>query len=466
MPFYDVIVIGSGPGGYVSAIRAAQLGLKTAIIERDSVGGVCLNWGCIPTKALLEAASNFRSAEKCTRYGISLDKSGFSYTKVQNESRLASERLANGVRHLLTKNNVDLYTDTAKILDSGEIHLEKAGKTLQTKNILIASGSQEKELSFLPFDGENIISSKDALSLKELPQSIAIIGAGAIGVEFSQIFSTFGTKVTLIEMLPHVLPQEDDEISAELEKALAPSGINILTNTKIESVSKANDGFELSITQGNATIAKKNIVVEKILVAVGRKANIEGLGLQEAKINVVQGFIQTSDYYETSRKGIYAVGDVVGQALLAHAASAQGLIAIEHIAGIKCKVSTRIDSNCIPKAVYCEPQIASFGLTEKAAKAQGLDCAVGKFPFLGCGKAVATGKTRGFVKIVADKKTKEILGASIIGTDATEIIHELLLAKNSELIPEDIINLVHAHPTYSETLLEAGKAVFGQPIHI
>jgi dihydrolipoamide dehydrogenase len=466
MALYDVIVIGSGPGGYVSAIKAVQLGLKTAVVERDSVGGVCLNWGCIPTKALLEAASNVRSAEKCTKYGIDLDKSGFSYAKVQKESRVVSERLAGGVKHLLAKNNIDLFVDSAKILPSGEIYLEKARTQITAKNILIATGSREKELPILPFDGEKILSSKDVLALEEIPKTIAIIGAGAIGVEFSQIFSTFGVKVMLIEMMPHILPQEDEEISSELEKALTSEGIDVLTDTKIEALAKVAGGYELSLVQGSSSLGKMRIVAEKILVAVGRQANIEGLGLEEAGIKTLRGFIETGDYYQTSKKGVYAIGDVNGQALLAHAASAQGLIAIDHIANSLSAGPRRLDIDSIPKAVYCEPQIASFGLTEKTAKAKGFDVAVGKFPFIGCGKAVATGKTRGFVKIFVDKRTKEILGATILGANATEIIHELLLAKSSELVPEDITNLIHAHPTYSETLLEAAKAVFGQPIHI
>jgi len=463
MALYDVVVIGSGPGGYVSAIRAAQLGLKAAVIERDSIGGVCLNWGCIPTKALLEASSNLRSAERCTKYGVKIDKSELSFAEVQKESRLASERLAGGVKHLLTKNKVDLFFDSAKILPSGDVYLESSKKTLETKNILIAAGSREKELPILPFDGKGILNSKDALSLKALPKELVIIGAGAIGVEFSQIFSTFGVKVTLVEMLHHVLPLEDEEISSELEQDLKSNGINILTDTKIESVSGENGHFELLLNKGNL---RTHVTTEKILVAIGRQANIEGLGLEEANIKTSKGFIETGDFYETSRKGVYAVGDIIGQALLAHAASAQGSIAVEHIAGIRSTKPRRINVNNIPKAVYCEPQVASFGLTEKMVKERAFDYSVGKFPFLGCGKAVATGKTRGIVKIIVDKTTKEILGATIFGANATELIHELLLAKNSELIPEDIINLVHAHPTYSETLHEAASAIFGSPIHI
>jgi dihydrolipoamide dehydrogenase len=463
MAIYDVAIIGSGPGGYVSAIRSAQLGLKTALIERDAIGGVCLNWGCIPTKALLEAASNMRSADTCARYNIKIDKSSFEYGSVYRDSRLASERLAGGIKHLLAKNKVAIYNDFAKILPSGAIYLESSQKTIESKNVIIATGSREKELPFLPFDGKHILSSKDALSLKELPKEVVIIGAGAIGVEFSQIFNSFGVKVTLVEMLNHILPLEDEEISSELEIELKSSGIHILTNTKITAATEKNSRIELQLSQGDSRIS---LNVEKVLVAIGRTANIEGLGLEESNIKTSKGFIETNDFYETSRKAVYAIGDVVGQALLAHAASAQGLVAIEHIAGHQNSMLRKIDIHRIPKAVYCEPQLASFGLTQKMAMEQGLRFSVGKFPFIGCGKAVATGKTSGIVKIIVDTTTKEILGATILGANATELIHELLLAKNSELVPEDIINLIHAHPTYSETLQEAAKAVFGKPIHI
>ena len=463
MALYDLIVIGSGPGGYVAAIRAAQLGLKTAIVEKESVGGVCLNWGCIPTKALLEAASNYKSAQKCSKYGIAMDKSGFSYAAVQKESRSASERLASGVKHLLAKNKVDFFSDTAIILSSGAIHLFSENKTIETKNIIIATGSRERVFKSLPFDGEKILSSNDALNLKELPKKMAIIGAGAIGVEFSTIFSTFGVEITLIEMMSHVLPLEDEEISIELEKELQRGDIKVLTKTKVVAAVKKDGHISLELEQESAS---KSLVVDKVLVAIGRQANIEGLGLEEAGIETERDFIKTGDYYQTSRQGVYAVGDVIGQALLAHAASAQGHIAVEHIAGIPSTLPRRLDDDCIPRAVYCEPQVASFGLNEALAKKKNLDYSVGNFPFMGCGKAVATGKTRGFVKIIVDNSTKEILGASIIGSNATETIHEILLAKNSELVPEDISNLVHAHPTLSEAVMEASKGVFGEPIHI
>lgn len=463
MELYDLVVIGSGPGGYVAAIRATQLGLKTAIVEKESVGGVCLNWGCIPTKALLEAASNYKSAQKCGKYGIAIDKSGFSYAAVQKESRNVSERLASGVKHLLAKNKVDLFSDAAKILTSGAVHLFSENKTIETKNVIIATGSRERVLKSLPFDGKRILSSTDALNLKELPKKMAIIGAGAIGVEFATIFSTFGVQVTLIEMMSHVLPLEDEEISTELEKELQRSNIKVLTNAKVIAAIEKDGEISLELERENE---KQSLAVDKVLVAIGRQANSEGLGLEEAGIETERGFIKTGDYYQTSRQGIYAVGDVIGQALLAHAASGQGHIAVEHIAGIPSTLLRRLDDDCIPRAVYCEPQVASFGLNELMAKNRKLDFSVGKFPFIGCGKAVATGKTRGFVKVIADNTTKEILGASIIGSNATEIIHELLLAKNSELVPEDISNLVHAHPTLAEAVMEAAKGVFGEPIHI
>ena len=461
MSSYDVIVLGSGPGGYVAAIRAAQNGLKTAIVEGDALGGVCLNWGCIPTKALIESATLLQSIPDLERFGIKTDRSGFSYLNVHQGSRSASEKLSRGVQHLLKTNGVEIIRDYGSITASRHVRLVSTGKELEGSSIIIATGSREKEIPGFPFDGTTIVSSKDMLACTVLPKDIAILGAGAIGVEFSYILAAFGVSVTLIELMDHVLPAEDVEVSALLEKELKQRGINVMTATKAASCVVENGRAALTLVNEGG---ESRLSAEKLLVAVGRQPNTENIGLENSGIRTARGLVVTGDYYETNLPGIYAIGDVAGQAMLAHVASHQGILVADHIA--KKPTEPRIEDSLIPKAVYCEPQVASFGLTEQQAQAKGLTVQVSRFPYRGCGKAVAVGKPEGFVKLVADSRTREILGASIVGTQATEIIHELLLAKTAELVPEDIMGTVHAHPTFSETAMEASRGLFDKAIHI
>ena len=461
MSVYNVIVLGSGPGGYVAAIRSAQNGLKTAIVEKESLGGVCLNWGCIPTKSLIESATLMNSLPYMEKFGVRADLSNFSYANVQKESRASSDKLSQGVQFLLKSNGVDIIHDSGSVTASRQVKLAKNGQLLDANSIIIATGSREKEINGFPFDSKTILSSKDMLSISTLPKDIVIMGAGAIGVEFSYLLNIFGVSVTLVELLDHVLPAEDEETSILLEKELKKQGVTIMTSTKAKSC---------IVGQGNVSIILENahkestITAQTLMVAVGRQPNSENLGLEDVGVEIKHGFISSGEYYETNVPGIYAIGDVIGQPMLAHAASHQALIVADRLGGKRTE--RRMDNNLVPKAVYCEPQVASFGLSESQAKERALRIKVSRFPFRGCGKAVAVGKVDGFVKIIADSDSKEILGATIIGAQATEIIHELLLAKTSELLPEDIMRTVHAHPTFSEAVMESSRGLFDKYIHI
>ena len=461
MSSYDLIVLGSGPGGYVAAIRAAQNGLKTAIVEGDALGGVCLNWGCIPTKALIESATLLQSIPDLERFGIRADRGGFSYPAIHKESRSASEKLSRGVQYLLKTNGVEIINDYGSITAARHVRLASTGRELEGKSIIIATGSREKEIPGFPFDGATIVSSKDMLACTVLPKEIAILGAGAIGVEFSYILAAFGVSVTLIELMDRVLPTEDAEVSALLEKELKRYGIHVMTATKAASCVVENGRVALTLVNEGK---ESRLSADKLLVAVGRQPNTENIGLEISGIRTARGFVVTGDYYETNLPGIYAIGDIAGQAMLAHVASHQGILVADHLA--KKPTERRIEDSSIPKGVYCEPQVASFGLTEQQALAKGLKVQVSRFPYRGCGKAVAVGRPEGFVKLMADSRTREILGASIVGAQATEIIHELLLAKTAELVPEDIMGTVHAHPTFSETAMEASRGLFDKAIHI
>ncbi len=461
MSKYDVVVLGAGPGGYVSAIQAAQNGLNTAIVEKADLGGVCLNWGCIPTKALISSAHLMEKIKKMEEYGIKTDLSGFDYSRVYKDSRNASAKLAGGVGSLLKKNKVDLIKGVGVIDSPGTVRISATGQLVETENIIIATGSRPREIPGFEFNGNTIISSKDLLNMSELPESIIILGAGAIGIEFAYILNAFGVRVLLIEMLERILPSEDFEISNELLRELKKQGIEILTGTKAVK-QKNNGGSVILEIEKDGKVEK--VAAGKLLVGVGRRANIENLGLERNGIEIERGVIRTGDYYKTNVKGIYAIGDVAGSPMLAHAASHEGVIVADYLAGKN--PHKRVDSNSVPRGVYCEPQTAGVGLTEQEAKEKDIKVKISKFPFIGCGKAVATGKPEGFVKILSDSQTEEILGASIIGSEATELIQELVLAKNSELLSEDVISAVHGHPTLSEAIMEAARGIKGKPIHI
>jgi len=457
---YDVIIIGAGPGGYVAGIRAAQLGLKVCVVEKDKPGGVCLNWGCIPSKNLIHQARIFHERRELEDMGLSIDTGNFDYTRVQHKSREATQRLNTGVEYLLKKNRVDLVQGTARIVDRGKIELSD-GRTISGKNIIIATGSRPAEITGFEFDEEQVLSSTGILSMTKLPRSLIILGAGAIGCEFAYVMGAFGVKVTLVEMETHILPFEDAEIAAALEKSFRQSGIDVKTNTRALSLVKKLESVTVTLAGGNGE--KATVDAEKALCVFGRKPNTDDIGLDRIGLQTERGYIAVGDYYETSVKGVFAIGDVVATPLLAHVASKEGEIVVEYIAGRKPKPG--IDINAVPSAIYCEPQVASFGLREAQAIEQKTPYKKTVFPYLGVGKAVAIGHAEGMAKLLYDPETLEILGCHIIGSDATELIHEVLLAKSSELLPEDIAGMIHAHPTLSEILMEMMKGVNGQAIH-
>ncbi len=458
---YDVLIIGSGPGGYVTGIRASQLGLKAAVIERDKVGGVCLNIGCIPSKSLIHEAELYRSLPALKELGIAVDAKGFDYTKVFDKSRKAADTLSKGVQFLLKKNKVELISGDAALSGRNEVTL-KDGKKITAKNIVIATGSRPKVIPGFEFDEDRVISSTGALMLKTLPKKIVVLGAGAIGVEFTHVLNSFGVEVHLVEMMDRILPLEDAEVAQLLARSFQKRGVQIDTGTKAASMTKTKTSVSVVLEAKDGS--KKTVEADQILVAIGRSINTEGIGLEKVGITTERGFIPVGDYNETKVPGIYAIGDVVGTTpLLAHVASKEGEIVAEHVAGHK--VEPRLDPLSIPSGVYCEPQVGSFGLTEWKAVEKKVAFAKASFPYRGAGKSVAVEQPDGFVKVIYDPKTKEILGAHAIGADATEIIHEILLARTAELLPEDIATMIHAHPTLSEAVMESMRAVEGWAIH-
>ncbi len=458
---FDVLIMGSGPGGYVAGIRAAQLGLKSAVIERDKVGGVCLNVGCIPSKALIHQAELFRSLPALREMGVAVDVKGLDYSKVFDKSRKAADALSKGVAFLLKKYKAELITGDAALSGKNEVTL-KDGKKITGKNIIIATGSRPRIIPGFEFDEDKVLSSTGALMLKKLPKKAIILGAGAIGVEFSHIWSSFGVEVHLVEMMDRILPLEDAEAVQVLARSFQKRGVQTYTGTKAVSMQKGKTG--VSVVIEDKAGAKKTLEADLILVVVGRTSNTDGIGLDKVGIVPEKGFIPVGDFNQTKVPGIYAIGDVVNTPLLAHVAFKEAEMVAEHLAGKS--PAPRLDPLSIPGATYCEPQVASFGLTEWKAVEQKVPFAKASFPYRGAGKSVAIEASEGFVKIIYDPKTKEILGAHIVGADATELIHELLLARTAELLPEDIANMIHAHPTLSEAVMESMRAVEGWNIHI
>jgi dihydrolipoamide dehydrogenase len=459
MADYDLIVVGGGPAGYVGAIRAGQLGKKAAVVEMDRAGGTCLNWGCIPTKSLLKNAEVYQTVKNhAGDFGLKVEGLSYDWDKVIGRSRKVSDRLAGGIEMLLKKNKVDYIRGEASIPSPGTVAVTGTdGKKAEHKaaKILIATGAASREMPGFPFNGTSVIGSRQAMVLPKQPKDIIIIGAGAIGVEFAYFFNAFGTKVTIVEMLPNVLPVEDTEVSVALEKSLAKQGIKILTGTKVDKAETTNKGVRLAVS-GKAT---ETLEAEIALVAIGVAPLLpQGLKLEtDAK-----GYIKTSDTYETSVKGIYAAGDIIGPPWLAHVASYEAIQCVEGLfAGKKPK-----KVSVFPGCTYCQPQVASVGLTERAAKEKGIDFKVGKFPFMASGKALAVGESDGFVKLIVGAKHGEILGAHIIGADATEMIAEMGLAIQMEATHEEILATIHAHPTLSEAIHEAAHATQGHAIHI
>ncbi len=463
---FDLIVIGSGPGGYVGAIRASQLGQKAAIVERDRLGGVCLNWGCIPTKALLKNAEIYRLFKKSDEFGISHDNLHFDFSKIVDRSRAVADKSAKGVSFLMKKNNVAVFSGTGKLADKNRVEVydadHKPKDTLTASRVLIATGARAKALPGISFDGKQVISSTEAMLLKEVPKTMLIIGAGAIGVEFAYLYNAFGTTVTLVEMMPTILPIEDHEISDLLARSFKKSGIQILTQSKVSTLKSSNDGVEATVQ--NAKGESSQIKAEIALMAVGVTGNLEGLGLEALGVNVEKGHIPVDSSFQTNVPGIYAIGDVIGPPWLAHVASAEAISAVEGMARVEERQKVVYED--IPGCTYCQPQVASLGLTEQKAREKGYELRIGKFPFSASGKARATGQTEGLVKLVFDAKYGELLGAHIIGADATEMIAELGLAKNLEATYQEILKTVHAHPTLSEAIMEAAGDAAGEAINL
>jgi dihydrolipoamide dehydrogenase len=467
---YDVIVIGGGPGGYVAAIRAAQLGQKTALVEREHLGGVCLNWGCIPSKALLRNAEIAELLQRGKDFGFSFDNLKLDYEVAYKRSRRVSDGRVKGVQFLMKKNKIDVYQGTAKLRSATQVDVtavpdapavngQKFDGTLTAKNIIIATGARARSIPGVEIDGEKIITYRKALDLRQAPKSLAVIGAGPIGMELGYIFRAYGSEVTIIEMLPNVVPLEDEEISVEVAKAFTKLGFKLMTNTRVESLTKTADGVEVRVG-GPAPAAVK---ADMALVAIGFAPNSENLGLETAGVQTERGAIVIDTHMRTNIPNIYAIGDVTAKLMLAHVGSAQGIVAAETIAGVE---TVELDYPFMPRCTYCQPQVASMGLTEKQVREQGYKVKVGKFPFIANGKAQGLGDYAGFVKVVADAKYGEILGFHAVGPEVTELLPEWVLARNQELTPHEIARSVHAHPTLSEVMMEAAEAVSGQAIHI
>lgn len=462
---FDLIIVGGGPGGYVAAIIGAQHGLKVCLIEKEILGGVCLNWGCIPSKSLIHNANSFGEIQHLESFGIRVDRSGFQYASVQAKSREAAATLATGVTGLLRRNGVTVLKATGKLASSNTVTLsgsDKDNKTISAKHIIIATGSRPLEVPGFKIDEKRVLSSTGLLSMTTLPKSLLILGGGVIGCEFAYVMNAFGVKVTLLEMAKQLIPQSDTEIASALAGAFKRDGIEIRTECRAQKLTRGTPDLHVNVIhQGSDEV----MAAEMVLCAFGRLPNSEHIGLEKVGVQVDErGYIVTGDYCQTNVAGIYAIGDVSPGLALAHVASKEAEIVIDHIIGKE--KNRRIDSDLVPTAVYCEPQIAAFGLTEEECLARKLTFCKSVFPFRASGKAVATETTDGFVKILADRDTGEILGAHILGSDATELIHSLLLAKASELVIDDIESMIYAHPTRSEAIMEAAKGIFGQPVHI
>ncbi|MDB5191391.1 MAG: dihydrolipoamide dehydrogenase [Segetibacter sp.] len=466
---YDVIVLGSGPGGYPAAIRASQLGLKTAIIEKESLGGVCLNWGCIPTKALLKSAQVYEYLKHAQNYGVKATGVDKDFEAVIKRSRGVADKMSKGVQFLMKKNKIDVIMGYGKLKAKGQVEVTAAdGKTqvVEGKHIVVATGGRWKELPNLPIDGKTVISYREAMALPQQPKSMIIVGSGAIGVEFAYFYNSMGTKVTIVEFMPRIVPVEDEDISKELEKQYKKQGIEIMVNSSVESVEKTGNGVKARVKTQTGEIS---LEADIVLSAVGVVANIENIGLEELGIKTERGRIVVDKYGKTNIDGFYAIGDCSPGQALAHVAGKEGVNVAEFIAYNEKKhhhLPDTIDYNNIPGCTYCTPEIASVGYTEKAAKDAGYEIKVGKFPFMASGKASASGATEGFVKVIFDAKYGEFLGAHMIGNNVTEMIAEVSVARKLETTAHEILNAIHPHPTMSEGLKEATAQAYGEAIDI
>src|ERR1700712_1598716 len=461
---YDLIVIGSGPGGYVAAIRASQLGLKTAIVEKESLGGVCLNWGCIPTKALIKSAEVFEYITHAAEYGIKVGESEVDFDAMVKRSRGVADGMSKGVQFLMKKNKIDVVMGTGKLKSKGVVSVKLADGTdveHTAKHIILATGGRSRELPNLKQDGKKVIGYRQAMVLPEKPESMIVVGSGAIGIEFAYFYNAIGTKVTVVEFLDNIVPLEDEDVSKQLARSLKKQGINIMTSSVVESVDTSGKGCKVNVKSPNGDILV--LECDVVLSAVGVSTNIEGIGLEEVGVKTDKGKVLVDDFYKTNIEGVYAIGDIVKGQALAHVASAEGIICVEKIAG---QNQEPLDYNNIPGCTYCSPEIASVGYTEKAAKEAGYELKIGKFPFSASGKASAAGAKEGFVKVIFDAKHGEFLGAHMLGHNVTEMIAEVVTARKLEATGHEIIKSVHPHPTMSEAVMEAAAEAYGECIHL
>ncbi|BAX80716.1 dihydrolipoyl dehydrogenase [Labilibaculum antarcticum] len=462
---YDLIVVGSGPGGYVAAIRASQLGLNVAVVERAELGGICLNWGCIPTKSLLKSAQVFEYMKHAGDYGLVVDgEVKPDFEKVVSRSRGVAEKMSGGIQYLLKKNKIEVINGFGKLVGNKtvEVTAEDGSKSNhEAKHIILATGARSRELPNLPQDGKNIIGYRKALTLDKLPESMIIVGSGAIGSEFAYFYSTMGTKVTLVEFLPEILPVEDEEVSKQMGRSFKKNKIKVMTNSTVESVEGSDGDLKVNIKNKKGEIEVHEC--EIVLSAVGIAPNTENIGLEEVGVATENGRVLVDEYFRTNVEGVYAIGDILKGPALAHVASAEGICCVEKIAGMNVEP---IDYTTIPGCTYTVPEVASMGLTEKAAKEAGYELKIGKFPFSASGKASASGANEGFVKLVFDAKYGELLGAHMVGANVTEMIAELVTARKLETTGHELIKAIHPHPTMSEAIMEAAAAAYGEVIHI
>jgi dihydrolipoamide dehydrogenase len=461
---YDIIVIGSGPGGYVTAIRASQLGLKTAVVERDNLGGICLNWGCIPTKALLKSANVFEYLSHASDYGIQVKDAKADFGAMIERSRGVANGMSAGIQFLMKKNKIDVIKGTGVVKAGKKVAVTgEDGKVTEysaAKGIIIATGARSRQLPNLPQDGEKIIGYREAMTLKTQPKKLVVVGSGAIGVEFAYFYNAIGTEVTIVEYLPNIVPIEDEEVSKQLEKSFKKAGIKIMTGSSVEKVDTSGKGCVVHIKTAKG---EETIEADVVLSAVGIEANIEKIGLEDVGIVTDRGRILVNDFYETNIPGYFAIGDVIPTAALAHVASAEGIICVEKIAGHHPEP---LNYGNIPGCTYCSPEISSVGMTEKAAKEAGYEIKIGKFPFSASGKASAAGAKDGFVKLIFDAKYGELLGGHMIGANVTEMVAELVAVRKLETTGEELVKTIHPHPTMSEAIMEAAAAAYGEVIHL
>ena len=460
MADYDLLILGSGPGGYVAAIRAGQLGMKVAIVERDEIGGICLNWGCIPSKALLRSAEVLDMVKHAADFGISFDNLQYDFGKAIDRSRTIVRRLTNGVGFLLKKNNITHVKGTGVLRDRNTVEIVETGQTLTATNTIVSTGARQRNLPNLPIDREVVITSREALEMRDSPQRVVIVGGGATGAEFASIYQTYGAAVTIVELMSRLVPLEDEEVSEQLERAFRRQGIEVKTSASVSGIRVTGKMAEVSVSTDKG---ESVIECDRVLVAVGVQGNTDGIGLETVGVETNNSFIAVDEHMRTSVPGVYAIGDATGKMLLAHVASAQGVTAVEHIAG---REPPGLEYDWMPRAIYCKPQVASFGLTETQARDQGHAVKIGKFPMSASGKAMALGETAGLVKLVVDADIGEILGVHMIGAEVTELLGEMSLVKLLEGTTAELGWAVHPHPTISEALKEAALAAEGQAVHI